>query len=80
MEYVIPLCGLVIISCCTSILVPTRPPPANIGDGCFPSAARVKLDNGKSVRMSELQVGDLIQTGLHQLPLFIFTGLSKDIF
>ena len=31
--------------------------------GCFPSTARVNLENGKSVMMSELQVGDIVQTG-----------------
>ena len=31
---------------------------------CFPSTARVSLENGKSVIMSELQVGDRAQTGI----------------
>ena len=31
---------------------------------CFPSTAKVNLENGKSVRMSELQVGDKVQTGM----------------
>ena len=31
---------------------------------CFPSAARVNLDNGKLGAMSELQVGDKVQTGI----------------
>ena len=31
---------------------------------CFPSAANVKLKNGKSKTMSELQNGDQIQTGI----------------
>ena len=30
---------------------------------CFPSTVRVSLENGKSVTMSELQVGDKVQTG-----------------
>ena len=30
---------------------------------CFPSAGKVKLENGKVVQMSELQVGDKVQTG-----------------
>ena len=30
---------------------------------CFPSASRVSLENGESVTMSELQVGDKVQTG-----------------
>ena len=33
------------------------------GGGCFPSSARLQLENGKSVTMSELQVGDQVQTG-----------------
>ena len=33
------------------------------GDGCFPSTGRVNLKNGKSVTMSELNVGDQVQTG-----------------
>ena len=32
-------------------------------EGCFPSVSVVNLDNGKSVTMSELQVGDKVQTG-----------------
>ena len=31
---------------------------------CFPSSARVSLENGKTVRMSELQIGDRVQTGI----------------
>ena len=30
---------------------------------CFPATSKVKLMNGKSVPMSELQVGDEVQTG-----------------
>ena len=30
---------------------------------CFPSTGTVKLDNGKSLSMSELQNGDLVETG-----------------
>ena len=30
---------------------------------CFPGSASIKLENGRSVRMSELQVGDRVQTG-----------------
>ena len=29
---------------------------------CFPSTARVSLENGKSVMMSELRIGDKVQT------------------
>ena len=31
---------------------------------CFPSMAKVKLENGKTVTMSELQTGDRVQTGM----------------
>ena len=30
---------------------------------CFPSSARISLENGKKVTMSELQIGDRVQTG-----------------
>ena len=30
---------------------------------CFPATARLSLENGKSIMMSELQVGDRVQTG-----------------
>ena len=30
---------------------------------CFPAAARVSLENGKLVQMSELQIVDRVQTG-----------------
>ena len=30
---------------------------------CFPAAARVFLENGKMVKISELQIGDRVQTG-----------------
>ena len=33
------------------------------GGGYFPSASKIKLENGKSVMMSELQIGDQVQTG-----------------
>ena len=32
--------------------------------GCFPFAATVNMANGKSVLMSELQIGDKVQTGI----------------
>ena len=31
---------------------------------CFPSAANIKLENGTSVTMFELTVGDKVQTGI----------------
>ena len=33
------------------------------GCDCFPAAARVSLGNGKSTTMSELKIGDRVQTG-----------------
>ena len=32
-------------------------------DGCFPATSILNLANGKSVKMSELQIGDFVQTG-----------------
>ena len=32
--------------------------------GCFPSLAKINLQNGKSILMSELQMGDQVQTGM----------------
>ena len=31
---------------------------------CFPDSARVTLENGQSAKMSELQIGDQVQTGM----------------
>ena len=31
--------------------------------GCFPSVATLKFENGRSITMSELQIGDKVQTG-----------------
>ena len=44
--------------CCMCAPPPPPPPP-----GCFPSTSRVTLENGESVTMSELQGGDMVQTG-----------------
>ena len=41
------------------------PPPPQESENCFPSSARVLLENGKSVTMSELQIGDRVQTGMN---------------
>ena len=45
----------------------TAPPPRTTtpkpGRRCFPSIARVNLTNGKSVTMSELQIGDHVLVG-----------------
>ena len=32
-------------------------------EGCFPSTAKVTIQNGKTMTMSELQTGDHVQTG-----------------
>ena len=40
----------------------TTPQPSG-GGGCFPSVSRVQLKNGKSISMSELKIGDKVQTG-----------------
>ena len=32
--------------------------------GCFPSTSTVNLENGKTVTMSDLQVGDEVQIGI----------------
>ena len=34
---------------------------------CFPSASKVNLKNGKSIPMSDLQLGDQVQTGISSL-------------
>ena len=38
-----------------------------LGD-CFPSMAKVKLENGKTVAMSELQKGDIVHSGIDLHP------------
>ena len=47
---------------------PPPPPPRR----CFPSTAKVSLENGISVKMSELQVGDHVQIGIHILVLVFY--------
>ena len=37
-----------------------------VSEGCFPSEAKVSLENGKSVTMSELQIGDKVKIGRYQ--------------
>ena len=58
---------------CNNIYSPVAPPPAPSQRGCFPSTARVILENGKSVTMSELQTWDKVQTGRD----IAFTLVSK---
>ena len=49
------LCGQISPECCS----------CDSGDSsdCFPSSARVSLEDGKSVLMSDLKIGDKVQTG-----------------
>ena len=37
--------------------------------GCFPSSAMLSLGNGKTMVMSELEVGDRVQTGMNKYRL-----------
>ena len=51
---------------CKACKVPTFSPPyfcCNCSSPCFPSEASLILENGTSVAMSQLQVGDKVQTG-----------------
>ena len=57
------------------VVTTTTTPSPSSSSGCFPSESRVKLENGKSVTMSELQIGDKIQTGTHQYSLLCFSNL-----
>ena len=52
----------------------THPPPPTTS--CFPSIAKVKLQNGKSITMSELQIGDQVQTGVYKFDINIFGMVS----
>ena len=44
----------------SNILVSIFPPE----DGCFPSKAKTRLENGSLAEMSELHPGDRVQTGI----------------
>ena len=46
--------------------------------GCFPSTSRVNLVNGKSVTMSELKIGDKVQTGRDSYLEYLFCHLYLD--
>ena len=56
--------------CCDASMTTAEP------NTCFPFAARVTLENGKSVTMSELQVGDTVQTGIHIWRNFPFLNFN----
>ena len=49
---------------------------------CFPASANAKVENGRSVTMSALTVGDKVQTGnnviitMSQLTLGVITGIK----
>ena len=43
-------------------------------DGCFPSSARIYLENGNIIAMSELQIGDQVKTGKKS---FVILKLKK---
>ena len=45
-------------------------------NGCFPSTSRVTLENGKSVAMSELQIGDRVKTG-NSMGFFLVLQFTK---
>ena len=49
--------------CCPCFTTTTATPSSGNTGHCFPSTARVSLENGNSRRMAELQVGDMVQTG-----------------
>ena len=46
------------------------------GRSCFPSTATVKVENGKSLAMSELQIGDKVQTGISIKKFILFLILE----
>ena len=55
-----------------SLTLPPPCPPCECGlndCSCFPSTATVNLENGKAVTMSELQVGDKVQTGMKSVTM-----------
>ena len=56
-------------------LVPPPPPPPP--PSCFPSTARVTLENGKSVTMSELRKGDKVEAGKKLSFVFISELILK---
>ena len=49
----------VVYECCQC-----RPPPPPKSSSCFPSFAKVMIENGKMITMSDLQLGDRLETGM----------------
>ena len=49
------------------------------GNGCFPSTARLTLENGKFKTMSELNMGDKVQTGtdIEKFSLYYLINLYR---
>ena len=45
---------------------------SSISSTCFPTTALVKLETGISIAMSELQVGDKVQTGMISIYIYIY--------
>ena len=56
-------CSLIFQVTTTTTTTTRAPPPPSRGRGCFRSMAKIKLENGHLVTMSELQIGDRVQTG-----------------
>ena len=54
-----------------TVPTPAPPPPPSGGGGCFPASGNVLLENGKIVSISEVQIGDMVQTGRHFLSIII---------
>ena len=47
-------------------------------NGCFPSVAQTTLQNGDSVTMSDLQIGDRVQSGTDGSYIFEFSFESEN--
>ena len=43
---------------------PSSSSSSSSGDGCFPTVAKVKIENGDTVVMSQLEIGDQVQIGI----------------
>ena len=64
--------------CCRCPPPPRTPPTPPPKGKCFPSTAKVSLENGKYVTMSELRTEDKVQTGIH-LVYSLFHYFFKNI-
>ena len=75
--------GGVHTSCCECPPPPPPPPPPSgkkNNNGCFPGTAQVILETGKSATMSELQIGDKVQTGMKHRFSYIFLIFFKTVY